>query len=179
MAASSGVPLSELSMSSFHLVRGNRKRFLQWPSRMCPANLYAQTAAATSAHLHRFENRKGITVGEESDGSKIGSKIFERRRSRLRGRASVAKGFPVINRGAGTRTRVLAPLIQPPVDERLDYRALWRNIVSRRRYCQADKKLRSILNTITLNYALNINTLISILFVFALLNKFERSNITV
>lgn len=60
---------------------------------MCPVNLYAQTAAATSAHLYRFQNRKGITTSEESDGSKIGSKIFDgvdrdcaRARARERGK---------------------------------------------------------------------------------------------
>lgn len=119
----SGVPLSELSMSSFHLARGGVQETGSDSSngrRECVRQIYTRRQLQQRERaLYRFQNRKGITATEESDGSKIGSKIFERHWSRLRARASVAKGSPVINREAGTHTRVLTPLIQPPVDERL------------------------------------------------------------
>lgn len=55
---------------------GNWKRFLQWPSRVCPANLYAQIVAVTRMRTY-INPRRDYTVAEESNGPEIGSKIFD------------------------------------------------------------------------------------------------------
>lgn len=63
--------------SWFSLIRstGNWKRFLQWP-RACPVNLYEQTVAVTRMRIY-INLRRDYTMAEESNGPKIGSKIFD------------------------------------------------------------------------------------------------------
>lgn len=65
--------------------------------------------------------RRDNTVVEESNGPKIGSKIFDDDAAIeiVCARASAAKGIPVINREVGTRAGYLHPLMQPLVNERL------------------------------------------------------------
>lgn len=75
--------------------------------------------------LYRFENRKGITAAGESDGSKIGSKIFDGvDRDCARARALAGKRISCHKQRRLAHVReYLLPLIQPPVDERLSITA--------------------------------------------------------
>lgn len=89
---------------------------------MCPANLYAQTAAATRARTYiASRTEKGLRRPRRA----MALKLDQRFSTALIEIASVAKGFPVINREAGTRTRVLTPLNTASGRRTtLDYRAL-------------------------------------------------------